>query len=126
MNSKRHPSELFFGIATGLVALFNPATVFEVRYLFYMPSLRHDPSLFAGISRGLVYVVAFTASCFDDDRCPHGKKIDTASKIRHKDAKTLSHKFHSCFVCAFVSLWLGFHRLVVNAPKAGQVQETLL
>jgi hypothetical protein len=26
----------------------------------------------------------------------HGKKIDTASKIRHKDAKTLSHKFHSC------------------------------
>jgi hypothetical protein len=43
MNSKRHPSELFFGIATGLVAVFNPTTVFEVEYLFNMPWLRQDP-----------------------------------------------------------------------------------
>jgi len=43
MNSKRHPSELFFGIATGLVAVFNPTTFFEVEYLFNMPWLRQDP-----------------------------------------------------------------------------------
>lgn len=43
MNSKWEPIELCFGIATGLVAVFNPATVFEVKYLFNMPWLRHEP-----------------------------------------------------------------------------------
>jgi len=43
MNSKWQPIELLFGIATGLVALFNPITFFEVEYLFNMPWLRHEP-----------------------------------------------------------------------------------